>query len=156
MIRLAATAALLTGIAGPALSLSCLAPDVARSFKTAAGSDETYAIVLGAFAFDAATPPFDGTALDEASIPAQFEGELLAEDGFTRAISGPITLQVSCETGICGTIASGERVLAFVRESTAGPVVELGPCPQWVFPTPESRQIARVIDCATGGPCTAE
>ncbi|QFU10193.1 hypothetical protein PARPLA_00242 [Rhodobacteraceae bacterium THAF1] len=153
MIRSVLAAAAISLAAQPALALSCIVPDVARSTQAAMDSSETYRIVVGKFEFDTLSPPFDGTTLGDgeaASIPAQFNGYALTSDGFTDPTRDKVILNVTCMMQSCGGIGSGVETLAFLRSDGADPILELGPCPQWAFPTPTDAQKQTVLDCVTG------
>ncbi|MBJ3761637.1 hypothetical protein ILP92_02585 [Maribius pontilimi] len=151
-VAIAACAAL---AAPPASALSCLKPDLARSYLAAEQSEDVYSVILGALEFDASAPPFNGTRALETSIPARINGRVLGQDGFANYISRNIVLQVSCVADAwCGSaMAPGSRVMAFLRHAGDGLVLDLDPCPQWLFADPSAEQVARVADCFTGGPC---
>lgn len=145
--------------AQPALALSCLKPDVVGSFQQASESDQTYSIVLGALQFDSDTPPFDGTMTPSTSIPATFQGRILGADGFATDVAAPVTLKVSClaDAQVCGSAGEPDtRVIAFLRHSDGTNVLDLDPCPRWLFADPTVQQLESMANCATGGACTPQ
>ena len=88
-------------VAGPALALSCLPPDVARTYKQAAEAKETYIVVLGRLSFDASKlPKADMERQQETPpqtlIPARIEGTSLSQAGFETPFTANITLNARC------------------------------------------------------------
>ena len=140
-------------IAQPVLALSCMAPDVARSTQAAMDSPDRYRIVSGILEFDPVTPPFDGTSLGDdetASFPARVSGYALTASGFDDTTQDRILVTTSCLMGSCGTVEPRVDMLMFLRVGENGPVLELGPCPQWAFAEPTDAQKQTVLSCIMG------
>ena len=153
MIRFACLTALTAIMAHPVAALSCLVPDVARSTQEAIDADARYRIVSGTFTFDARIPPFDGTPLPDGQtvrVPARFGGAVLTDQGFTQRLTSDVTLNVDCMMQSCGSLAQGTETLAFLRMDGDALTLDLGPCPQWVFPAPTAAQKQTVVDCVAG------
>ena len=75
--------------AGPALALSCLRPDVARTYSQASEAEQAYVVVAGALRFDEGRlPENDGTNQDRrtVAIPARLEGKSLSRAGVHDAV----------------------------------------------------------------------
>ncbi|SEN21816.1 hypothetical protein [Palleronia pelagia] len=156
MIRAAIFGALVACLAaGPALALSCRAPDVVRSYLDADASDDFYTVVLGRIR--AGTPISSHTPSRDLRIAARMRGRALGPDGFARPIARPVQLNITCLSEWCGQPPPQDRdLLIFLRHEDGRLVLDLGPCPQWLFQNPNSEQVARVADCHTGGACDTD
>jgi len=144
--------------AGPALALSCLPPDVARTYKQATEAQETYVVVLGRLSFDETklpkadmerqqeTPP-------ETLIPARIEGTSLSQAGFETPFNTNITLNARCFGPWCAGASSGTRYLAFLERTPEGYVLSIDPCGGFGFAEPRADMIEKVIGCFRGEAC---
>lgn len=140
-------------IAGPALALSCLPPDVATSFNEAAASDEEFVLVHGTLSFESETPP--GSALPESEpktvqLPARLNGQALSSSGFDAEFSQDVTLELACFGSWCGSAEDGQEYLAFLSRDGSDHLMVVDPCYTWVFPDPTHDQLEQVISCAQG------
>ena len=90
------------------------------------------------------------------SIPAQFEGKGLTSTGFDDAIEDDVILNITCMTGSCGSVEPGVETLVFLRQEDEKAVLDLDPCPNWVFPRPTDAQLDTVRECVTGEGCPAD
>jgi len=157
VIRAAIFGALVACLAaGPALALSCRAPDVVRSYLDADASDDFYTVVLGRITagipISSDFAPRSGTR-----IAARLRGRVLGPDGFARPYARSIQVQIGCAGAWCGNLPPQDRdVLVFLRHENGDRVLEVGPCPQWLFQNPDAEQVARVADCHTGGACDTD
>jgi len=144
---------LLTG--SQAAALSCLRPDVAEAFNTAASSDDAYVVVHGRFKF--ATPPSRDTgninAQREVSYTAQFDGRYLAEDGFRTAPPLSVTVTHTCTAAWCGQLTAGVQTLAYLKQSATGYSIDVSPCGGQAFAEPSRQDLARVEACMRGDQC---
>lgn len=144
-------------MAGPALALSCMAPDVAETYLRADAAEEAYVVVDGRIIFDESRLPITDWENQQdtpaqTQIPAQMIGKSLGTGGFKARFEREITLNVLCAGPWCAGARSGAPVLAFVERSEAGYTLTLGPCGGDVFtPTPEVLDTVR--QCFEGGPC---
>ena len=155
MIRALGLAALLLAC-GPALALSCLRPDVARTYTRAAEAEKSYVVVLGEVRFDEALlPETDGTQHDRrnVTIPARLEGVSLSKAGFTTPFARNITLEVACFGPWCGGAQSGAQYLAFLEKRGGRYVMIADPCGSWAFAKPTKAQVQQVERCMRGLDC---
>ncbi len=142
--------------AGPALALSCLRPDVARTYNQASEAEQAYVVVTGALRFDAARlPENDGTSQDRrvVTIPARLEGTSLSRAGFTTPFARDISLEVSCFGPWCGGAQSGVEYLVFLEKRGRDYVMVADPCGSWAFPEPSAEQVEQVEACIGGLEC---
>ncbi len=138
--------------AGSAQALSCLQPDPARSYAQAAASDEAYLVVTGELTHDAGS----GTIQEATQVPARITGHFLQGSAFSEPMDIPVTLALSCVSVWCSSAPeSGTQVLAFLKETPRGYVLDLPPCGGWMFQDPRDDQIKAVTACHTGGTCEA-
>ena len=156
MIRWAAVAAMMWA-GGPALALSCLAPDVARDFQQADASDEVFIAVLGNLTFDPSRLPESDFVNQEQTppetdIPARLEGRSLTRQGFTRAFTRDVTLRVLCFGPWCGGTTPG-RVMAFLRRDGTEYTLFADPCGTRLYPDPRPDQIETITACMAGRAC---
>lgn len=139
-----------------AAALSCMRPDVRRSYAQAEAAQERYSIVRGRLSFDTAQlpqPDLKNQRARTVTIPGRLSGHGLTAQGFAAPFDRAITLEVSCVGAWCGSARPGRDVLAFLRRDGAEYALEIGPCPFFLFPAPDTAQIAAVVACQAGGPC---
>lgn len=145
-------------IAGQANALSCLRPDPARTFQAAADSTDTYVVLRGSLSFDEKLmPEFDGMSWpgELPTVPALFQGMALGPDGFTIRYQTELLLQPSCAGPWCGGMYPSDDAIAFARDNGAGVyVIDLGPCPMWVYDTPDAVVVGTITQCMSGGLCS--
>ncbi|WP_425092874.1 hypothetical protein [Tropicimonas sp. S265A] len=136
--------------ATPVHALSCLRPDMVRSWQERGG---TSVVLKGEVTFDASAFQRSGimglqmpTDID---VPARFRGRTFPGD---TAVTLDITLRSVCYANWCGALASGE-VLLFAEVSDSGLHVPLDPCGTAAFSDPSEADLARLSACVTGGAC---
>ena len=142
--------------AGPALALSCLRPDVARTYSQASEAEQAYVVVRGELRFDEARLPENGGTNQDrrvVTIPARLEGKSLSRAGFTTPFARDITLEVSCLGPWCGGAQSGVEYLAFLEKHGRNLVMVAEPCGSWAFPEPSAEQVKQVETCMGGLEC---
>jgi hypothetical protein len=151
MIRLALPALLLA--ATQAAALSCAPVDPIRDFQAAQAAPEIYHVLYGTLSFDPARMP-QGESPDPqpAPVPARFSGFGLGLEGFTRPVEAPVTLQPTCAGPWCGTFGPGTALL-FAEVTSAGYVVEIGPCGGGAFDQVSEATLARLAACMRGEVC---
>lgn len=155
MIRLFCLVLAALTFATPALSLSCMRPDVTRAFTTAAESEDSYIVVTGQLRFqESKLPRAEGyDSPPSTRIPAQLTGMALTKSGFTMAFDRAITLDVLCFGPWCGGAGSGETYLAFLKREGDGYVMEADPCGSTVFQNPTEQMQRAVEQCYAGERC---
>lgn len=149
---IAASLALLLSVT-QAQALSCLRSDVARTFAWASEADERYVVLLGAFGFTQPPPnQSEGFDANPEQLEATFEGQYLGADRF---VSGPpldVTLSFECLGPWCGSVTSGEDILAFVEQTSDGFILRVDPCFSTVL-LADAVNVQTVESCMRGGPC---
>ena len=156
--RTLAPAALAALLAGPALALSCMAPDAPRSYQQADAAEERYLVVHGTLTFDDTRLPKtdlqdQGSIPESTPLPAQLTGMSLSAEGFTTPFDKPLTLDVRCFGPWCAGGTSGIEVLGFVELRESGPVLTLDPCSSMTIPDPSEQMLNQVIGCMKGEGC---
>lgn len=149
-------AASLVALSSQASALSCLRPDVARTFQQIAAAEERYVVLLGEFEFVA--PPDQPVSNDAQSqqVVAQFSGSALGAAGFVDTAPIDVKLQTSCAGPWCGGFPAPQTdVLAFVELNPQGYVLSLGACGGTVFAAETAPIVAACMRgeaCAEGSP----
>jgi len=161
VIRALAGLALLAAMAGPALALSCLPQDIARTYAEADQADETYIVVRGVLAFDETALPVPDMSRQheippDTEIPAHLTGHALMQDGFTKPFDRPIMLNVQCFGPWCAGATSGIAYLGFLEQRDEGYSLTVTPCGGFGFPEPSDRTLEQVQSCFRGGPCAPD
>ena len=158
MRRQTCFALVLAALAGPALALSCLRPDVVRTYQSAAAAEEAYVVVQGTLDFDGRRLP-KADASDRADtppstrIPARITGQALTRTGFDQTFDREITLDLLCFGPWCAGAKSGIPYLAFLRKTDTGYVLQLDPCGGFGFAEPTGEMLTRVEGCYRGRAC---
>ncbi|WP_371224940.1 hypothetical protein [Roseovarius sp. 2305UL8-3] len=155
MIRKTILSTAAIALATPALSLSCLPPDVTSAYNMAAESEDHYIVVTGELTFKDAKLP-KGYANDSPAstrVPARLTGKALTKSGFNIAFDRNITLDVLCFGPWCGGAGSGETYLTFLKREGDGYVMEADPCGSMAFQNPTDNMMEQVERCFAGGRC---
>ena len=160
MIRVALLS-LLCALTGPALALSCLPPDVARTYQQAAEAEEAYIVVHARLEFNADALPRTDWQDQAASpphtlIPARMTGQALTKTGFDLPFDRAITLDAQCFGPWCAGATPGTAYLAFLERRADGYLLALDPCGGMGFADPDADALLRVQTCFNGGPCQAQ
>lgn len=158
MIRRALFGLLGAWLAGPVAALSCLPPDVARTYKQVDADTAHWGAVVGRLDFDESRLPRPDPIMTNVSPPetdltAQFIGHSLTRQGWTEPFQQNVTLRVLCFGPWCAAPASGQTVLAFVKNEDGRHVVIADPCGNTLFPVPSRADMRRVQDCFAGRSC---
>jgi len=134
-----------------ATALSCLKPDVAEAYQTAADSDLSYVVLKGKFAF--APLPETDEAKDR-TVEAAFDGRLLTSAGFTQQVTAPVEVNLRCLSAWCASIQPDTEYIAFFENRGGEKLIfDVGPCYGLAFFEPSQEDTKRVENCAQGGAC---
>ncbi len=148
MKKILVLSALALSVATQASALSCLRPDVVRSYNNAAAADVSFAILLGEFDFSA---PAENNAEQGQQVTAQFSGQAMTAQGFDAINPMVVDLLTTCSGSWCGHFpAPGTEVLAFAQQTQNGFILSLGACGGSVFGADE----APIVEaCVLGQKC---
>ena len=152
------TALALTLAAGPALALSCLPSDLARTYHQAAEAEEVYVVVTGRLIFDEGKLPVvdynnQQNTPQNTFIPARLTGQSLTLNGFDTGFDQEITLNAKCFGPWCASPVSDVSYMAFLERRATGYMLDLDPCGGMAFPEPSAALQEEVLQCFQGGPC---
>jgi len=138
-----------------ASALSCLRPDIERSYGEVAASDDSYVVVQGRLTLnEKKLPKSHSQATPEVVlVKAHLTGKSLGRTGFAVPFERDVTLEVACFGPWCGTAKNGEEILAFVRRDRGRYVVEVSPCGGRVFTNPQPKMLRQVEQCFIAGSC---
>ena len=152
-----AAATCMAAIAGPALALSCVPPDVARTYEDLHAAPETYMVIHGTLTFDESKLPeadlenqFDNPPITKLS--ARLKGQALSHNGFKTPFDKTISLDVLCLGPWCAGGQSGMNIMAFVERNASGYTLTLGPCYSMVF-EPTVQNLEQAESCMRGAEC---
>lgn len=150
LTRLALAAALFV-VAAPAMALTCLRPDIARSYDWADSRPDPFIVALGSLVRTGPDTP-DGTASDNPqgpasySFPARFEGMVATPDGFTQERVLDVTVEVQCRSVWCGGPSLSDYGLYFLRHDAGDAhALEAGLCGGFFFDNPTEHQLSEVL-----------
>lgn len=140
-----------------AAALSCVRPDPVRMYTQARDSTDTYIVVHGSLDLSGVAIPRRGyeeqqnQVLSFADIP--MKGLSLSSRGFTNPFDRPITLRLSCVGPWCGGPPGEAPMIAFLQKTRQDYVLQIGPCGGWAYPTDDTAELQRIVDCHRRGKC---
>ncbi|WP_254892423.1 hypothetical protein [Roseovarius sp. A-2] len=152
---------MICALTGPAFALSCLPPEVTRTYQQATEAEAAYIAVHARLEFDpdalprtdwqdqAATPP-------HTLIPARMTGQALTKTGFNLPFDRRITLDAQCLGPWCAGASPGASYLAFLKRTETGYLLALDPCGGMGFVDPTPETLRRVETCYSGGICAPQ
>ncbi len=124
--------------ASTALSLSCVPQSGASMYVAAAESEDRFLPVVGQFTFPNdqvqreetldANGQEDINAPKGVSFAATIAGHALSSRGFDAPVDLPVTIAIHCVGPWCGGVPNGSDVLALLRETDTGYVVDAHAC----------------------------
>ncbi|SLN39858.1 hypothetical protein ROA7450_01899 [Roseovarius albus] len=146
---------------GPVLALSCLPPDVARTYNFAQESEDRFVVVYGELSFDEVKLPQTDWENQEATppdtfIPATLKGQSLDQTGFAKPFVQEITMNARCFGPWCAGGTSDLDYLAFLKETDEGYLLELDPCGGMAFVQPSKETLNKVKACFQGKSCNED
>lgn len=144
-------------LASDAVALSCLRPDVARTFNNANDIVEPVYILRGTLTFDERLMPQGvvNEPRDPAPVPALFKGLGLTLDGFTARFERPVTLQPQCAGPWCGSAVSGQEAIVFATVLGDDILINVGACGGQIFYDPTPQMEATLTSCIRGEACVS-
>lgn len=151
LTRLALAAVLALAGGAPALALTCMRPDILRSYGWADERPEPFVVALGALVRtgpDTPAGPTGETAQERVSyrFPARFEGRLATADGFTVERAFDVTVEVECRSVWCGGPSLSDYGLYFLRQDAGDAhALEAGLCGGFFFDNPTEHQLMEVL-----------
>ena len=154
MIRLAL---ILTVLAQPAAALSCMRPDIARTYAELDAAPESYALARGTLTLDpeqVVRPTLNEHAPEPYTLSATFQGHLPTAVGFNKPLTVPVTVEVGCAGPWCGAPPDGASIL-FLEQRGDAVVLKAGACPFYAFAADAGTE-AKALACLRGEGCRPE
>lgn len=134
-----------------AAALSCMHPNVARSFNWHAEAAETYVVALGTLTISGTVPKQQSGKTR--SVPANFDGVFLARKG--AVTQRPVTIKSECASRWCGPIPdTTDPMLMFFKHTGDGLALHSGPCPGAFRANPTPQERAILTKCLRRGKCS--
>lgn len=135
-----------------ATALSCMKPNLARSFNHYAEAEESFVIAIGKVSYSQPVPKYKQG--EPRSVSAELAGGLLGLTGFGENQSIPVTVNTSCLHVWCGAIPRpNQEIIAFLEKTPAGYVMTNAPCPGVFQMAPSDREKRIVQSCLKRGKC---
>ncbi len=151
-------AAAIASVATPALSLSCLRPDVVRMYEEIRDAEASYWLLKGRIT------PLEPVALPRKNAQGQYDDDArattairfaglgLSTDGTYKPFAQEMAMTVECVSIWCGDAPMDAEVFAAVELTVSGPELTIGPCPWYAIPVTDDGE-ARLLSCIRDGDC---
>lgn len=149
-----------TLIANSAQALSCVRPNLARSFNNAADSTDIYHVGYGTLtATQEIVDPNQNiknvNRKKPYSVTAEFSGGFLGRAGFGKDKTVPVRVDVQCLSAWCGGFpVTDEKLLIFVKKTPEGLTASSGPCGGNMQSGVSKRDLNILKSCMRNGKCS--
>ena len=153
MKHLGLTAGFFAALASQAVALSCLPPNVARTFNQINEAPDTYVLALGVLTIKGRIPKYKES--QPRQVLAQFSGVFLGTSGQSAEQTVPVTVDAVCYASWCGGFPeTDEKMIAFLKKTKADYHLQTNPCGGHfkIAPTPKDLRLMR--KCLKQGGCT--
>ena len=150
-MKSAIIALILTGLAQPAIALSCLQPDALRLYIEARDSTDLYSLVIGRITADGPIALPEAAPAGSTAKPAEttvtLTGRALTPEGFKSGFSREVTLSLTCLSVWCAAPPpEGDEIFAALRHDGDARLLSLSPCPANALPWNGDDE-ARILNC---------
>lgn len=136
-----------------AAALSCMRPNLARSFNFYEQSDDKFVIAVGKLTPTDKIPDYKQGVSRE--VAAEFKGGFLGRWGVKDQPPQTVMIKTSCLASWCGAIPERSvDVLAFIKKTPAGLVLETGPCHGEYTENPSKKLIRTLQTCLAKSECS--
>ena len=144
--------AILLACATQANALSCLRPDLAKTFDRLHASEDVYRIVVGTL--DIPNRPKSSLKPEPAKANGVFKGQYLGLNGLGKEQRFDVTVETTCIAAWCGNFPepTGRRLI-FLKQSESGPTLTISACPDGTFVIPTAKKIGFLSKCLRNGKC---
>jgi len=108
--------------AQPAIALSCIRPDITRSYDWAEESEKTFIILRGVILAAAKNSPpgLRKPNVRPSAAMGVFTGSYLTETGFDYPVETEIRIKIGCAGPWCGSMPEGDERIYFVTVNPDG------------------------------------
>jgi hypothetical protein len=136
-----------------ASALSCLPPNIARSFNNANALPYTYVLAQGFLSPMGRVPKYK--AGKGRNIRTRFNGVLLSSTGKTAQQSFTVTVDTACYGDPCGELPDEKQELvALFRKTAFGYRLQTNPCGGDYKSSPTPKDIHLLQSCLKNGGCS--
>jgi hypothetical protein len=147
--------------ATPAVSLSCMRPNIAAGFNWAQDSNDTFVIAVGTLQQTSVLLEPSETTQDGISMPtpgaygADMFAQFLSQDGLGEFYTVPIQVHEECVSQWCGVFPPEDTKLVMIlRQDGENLILDSSPC-QGAYQSNPSRKAIRVLQaCMKTGHCS--
>ncbi len=140
-------------LASQAVALSCIRPNVGRTFNTVAASEKTYVMGQGVLIAKGEIPKYQSGVARQ--ILAEFTGVFYSTSGSSTKHTVPVIVDAICYASWCGGFPKEDSgMVVFLEQSSNGYRLESNPCDGnfKMSPTPEDMEILH--KCLKKGKCS--
>lgn len=153
MKRLAVLTGLCVVLASQAAALSCLKPNIGRTFNFVQESADTFSMALGTVTAKGRIPKYvEGKPR---YIPSKFKGVFLGSNGQSKEHEIDITVDAICVVHWCGGFPeTDEDMLVFLKKTDVGYRLESNPCGGNYKIAPTPKEVRTLQKCMRRGKCS--
>ncbi len=153
MIKLCATALIFLAMASQAIALSCLRPNIGRTFNTIATSESIYLMGQGTLTATEKIPDYKQGV--ERQIRANFTGVFYGVTGTSTKRTISVTVDAICFASWCGNFPkTNKKTVVFLKQSPNGLRLESNPCEGHFKVSPTSKDMRILQECLKNGMCS--
>lgn len=140
-------------IASQAVALSCMRPNIARTFNWVNEASDVYIMGLGVLTPKGRIPKYQqGQARH---ISSQFKGVFFKPTGKTEELTLLVTVDAICFASWCGGYPeTDENMLVFFKKTKTGYRLESNPCSGNYKISPTPKEMKLLQKCLRRGGCT--
>jgi len=140
-------------LASQAAALSCIRPNLARSFNGYQQASETYVMGLGVLIAKGVVPEYVRGQPNK--IPAWFKGVLLGSVDQSAEQTISVVVETTCLSVWCGGFPkTDKKMVAFLQKTSTGYRLSSNPCGGSFKVSPTSKEIRVLKKCLKEGKCS--
>jgi hypothetical protein len=155
--------------AGSADALSCLRPNIARTFNDLSASDRSYFMALGHLEQTGKRIPMRSDPPKVANgeeqpvldigipheVPARFSGKMFGATGLSDEITLDLKVDEICLASWCGSFPeTDDEILVFIERTEVDYRLRSGPCEGDFKVAPTEAELALLQSCLKAGQCS--
>ncbi|KAB7614652.1 hypothetical protein F9L33_08420 [Amylibacter sp. SFDW26] len=153
MKKFGAIALIFLALASQAAALSCVRPNIGRTFNNVAASKDIYVMGQGTLTATGKIPKYQQSV--ERQITTEFTGVFYGVSGALRERTVLVTVDTICFASWCGSFPkTDEKMIVFLKKSPSGYRLESNPCDGHFKIAPTIKEIRILQKCLKKGECS--
>lgn len=153
MKTVGATALVFLALASQAVALSCMRPNIGRTFNHVATSKDIYLMGQGILTATGQIPKYKQG--EPRQIPAEFTGVFYGLSGPSKKRTVSVTVDAICFASWCGAFPeTDDKMVVFLKQSLDGYRLESNPCDGHFKVAPTSKEVQILQKCLKKGQCS--